>query len=95
MWFYLVAAPFIGLLMVSDVPYWKIRIFGWKKPFNTLVIAAIIIAAIVTNPEITVLLLAYTYCLAGVVFYVIRYLKEKPKAPEETETEKSTGESDV
>lgn len=88
MWFYLIAAPFIGLLMVSDIPYWKTRIFiRWRNPFNALVIAAIVIAAIITNPEVIVFLLAYTYCLAGVVFYVKRQLKEKPKESKESEEE--------
>ena len=88
MWFYLIAAPFVGLLMVSDVPYWKTRIFiRWRNPFNALVIAAIVIAAIITNPEVIVLLLAYTYCLAGVAFYAMRQLKEKPKESKESEEE--------
>lgn len=89
MWFYLFAAPFIGLLMVSDVPYWKTRIFfRWGKSFNSLVIVAIITAAIVTNPEIIVLVLAYFYCLTGIIRYTIIQLREKPKVSQESKGSK-------
>jgi CDP-diacylglycerol---serine O-phosphatidyltransferase len=90
MWFYLVAAPFVGLLMVSDVPYWKHLEFKRAKPFNSLVVAAIVIAAVITNPEIMVLLMVYLYSLTGLVFYIVRQFKEKPKAPEEIEPEEKT-----
>ncbi len=86
-WFYLIAAPLVGLLMVSDVPYRKGLGFKRINTFNLLVVAAIIIAALISNPEITVLLGAYLYCLAGLAFYMVRQFKEKPKAPEDMEPE--------
>lgn len=87
MWFYLIAAPFVGLLMVSDVPYWKSLGFRRLNTFNLLVVAAIIIAALVANPEITVLLGVYLYSIAGLMFYVVRQFKERPRVPEEAESE--------
>lgn len=86
--FYLFAAPFFGLLMVSDVPYWKYPRFGLSGPFNALVVASIIIAAVITNPGIMILSLVYLYCLAGVVLYIIRHLTKRPASIEGTESEK-------
>ena len=90
MWFYLILAPFVGLLMVSDVPYLKGLRLGWaKKPFNVLVVAAIIFTAVITNPEIMVLLVVYLYSLIGLILYIARQFKEKPKVIEETEPEET------
>jgi CDP-diacylglycerol--serine O-phosphatidyltransferase len=89
MWFYLILTPFVGLLMVSDVPYWKNLRLRWAKPFNVLVVAAIIIAAVITNPEIMVLLVVYSYSLTGLLLYIVSQFKEKPKVIEETEPEET------
>lgn len=93
MWFYLSAAPFIGLLMVSDVPYWKYPKLKLSGPFNALVVASIIITAIITNPEIMVFAGVYLYCLVGLVLYVIRQLDKKPDSAEEMESKKLPEES--
>ncbi|MCI0454090.1 MAG: phosphatidylcholine/phosphatidylserine synthase [Candidatus Dadabacteria bacterium] len=89
MWFYLILAPFVGLLMVSDVPYWKNLRLKWAKPFNVLVVAAILLAAVITNPEIMVLLLVYLYSLIGLLLYIVSQLREKPKTVEETKPEEA------
>lgn len=89
MWFYLILAPFVGLLMVSDVPYWKNVRLKWDKPFNVLVVAAILLAAVITNPEIMVLLLVYLYSLIGLLIYIVTQFKEKPKTVEETKPEEA------
>ncbi len=89
MWFYLILAPFVGLLMVSDVPYWKNLRLKWAKPFNVLVVAAILLAAVITNPEIMVLLLVYLYSLIGLLLYIVSQLKEKPKTVEDTKPEEA------
>ena len=41
LWFFLIAAPVIGLLMVSNVRYSKRPYFNIGGPFNALVVAAI------------------------------------------------------
>ncbi len=87
MWFYLIITPFVGLLMVSDVPYRKNLGFNRMNTFNLLVVAAIIIAALIANPEITVLLGVYLYCLIGLVFYIVRQFKERPKTHEDMNPE--------
>jgi CDP-diacylglycerol---serine O-phosphatidyltransferase len=83
LWFYLIAAPVIGLLMVSNVRYPKKPTLKLGGPFNALVVAAIIIAAIITNPEIMFIFLVYLYAVAGIVMHVFRYLTGKPGVQEE------------
>jgi CDP-diacylglycerol--serine O-phosphatidyltransferase len=86
-WFYLMAAPFVGLLMVSNVPYWKYPRFRFAGPFNALVVSAIIIAALVTNPEIMVILIVYLYSIAGLILYVARQLNRKSAVSEDATAE--------
>ncbi len=78
MWSYLFVMPFIGLLMVSDVPYWKFP-RNIKRPFNALVMLSIIIAAIITNPEVMILLIAYAYALSGFFLYLYRLVRRENK----------------
>ena len=82
-WFYLVSAPVVGLLMVSNIPYWKYPRIKLSGPFNALVIASIIIAAMVTNPGIMVIAVVYLYCLAGLILYILRQLSRKSKLSED------------
>lgn len=83
LWFYLAAAPVIGLLMVSNVRYSKQPTLKLGGPFNALVVAAIIIAAVITNPEIMFIFLVYLYAVSGIVIHALRYLTAKPKVQEE------------
>lgn len=88
-WFFLFAAPVVGLLMVSNVRYAKQPTFKLGGPFNALVVAAIIIAAVITNPEIMFIFLVYLYAVSGLVIYAFKYLTGKsgaqdhPRAREE------------
>ena len=86
MWYFLIAAPVIGLLMVSNVKYSKRPYVNLGGPFNALVVAAIILAAVITHPEIMFIFIVYLYALIGLITYAIRHLKGKPKLTEETET---------
>lgn len=86
MWAYLFVAPFIGMLMVSDVPYWKLP-RNIKKPFNALVMLSIIIAAVITNPEVMILLIAYTYALSGFSLYLYNLATKSGKVKEQAEKE--------
>ncbi len=87
MWAYLFVTPFIGMLMVSDVPYWKFP-RNIKRPFNALVVISIIIAAIITIPEAMILLIAYTYALSGFFLYLYNLVKkqERVRSQEEKQT---------
>jgi CDP-diacylglycerol--serine O-phosphatidyltransferase len=83
LWYYLIAAPVIGLLMVSNVKYTKQPMLRLGGPFNALVVAAIIIAAVITNPEIMFIFLVYLYAVAGLVIHALGYLTGKPGVREE------------
>lgn len=82
-WYYLGAAPFIGLLMVSNIPYWKRPALNTAGPFNALVVAAILFAAVVTNPEIVFISVTYLYAALGIGVYVFKQLRNWSKSPEE------------
>ncbi len=88
-WFFLIAAPVIGLLMVSNVRYSKRPYFNIGGPFNALVVAAIIIAAIITHPEIMFIFIVYFYAVIGLALHAIKQLKDKPKLGDEVETPES------
>jgi len=88
-WFFLIAAPVIGLLMVSNVRYSKRPYFNIGGPFNALVVAAIIIAAIITHPEIMFIFIVYFYAVIGLALHAIKQLKGKPKLGDEVETPES------
>lgn len=83
MWCYMAAAPFIGLLMVSNIPYWKRPKFNIGGPFNALVVAAIIFAAVITNPEIMFISVMYLYAVLGLSVYVYKQLRQWSKASDE------------
>jgi len=85
-WYFLVAAPVIGLLMVSNVRYTKRPYINLGGPFNALVVAAILLAAVTTHPEIMFIFIVYLYAVVGVVYYAIKQLKGKPKLTDEAET---------
>ena len=88
-WFFLIGAPLIGLLMVSNVRYSKRPYFNLGGPFNALVVAAIIFAAIITHPEIMFILIVYLYAVIGLVLYAVRQLRGKPKLSDDAETQES------
>ena len=85
-WYFLVAAPVIGLLMVSNVRYTKRPYINLGGPFNALVVAAIIFAAVTTHPEIMFIIIVYIYAVVGLVYHAIKQLKGKPKLTDEAET---------
>lgn len=85
-WFYLAAPPVIGLLMVSNVTYLKTPRINLGGPFNALVVAAIIIAAVITNPEVIFISVVYLYALAGLALYVLRRARGEAEIPDEAET---------
>lgn len=85
-WFFLIAAPVIGLLMVSNVRYSKRPYFNLGGPFNALVVAAIIFAAVITHPEIMFIFIVYLYALLGIALYVLKQLKGKPKLSDEAKS---------
>ena len=89
-WYFLIAAPVIGLLMVSNISYSKRPYFNIGGPFNALVVAAIIFAAIITHPEIMFIFIVYLYAVIGIAMYLVKQLKGKPKVSEDFETPESS-----
>ena len=83
-WFYLFISPVIGIIMVSDIPYNKFSNLTRRGQFNILVIAAILISAIITNPSIMVTLIVYIYFIAGIVTYTVRQIKNKKSVSKST-----------
>ncbi len=73
-WFYLIASPIFGLLMVSNVKYVKFDRINFGVTFNALVISSIVIAAVITYPEIMLIALVYFYTLFGIMNYIFRYV---------------------
>jgi hypothetical protein len=72
--------------MVSNVRYTKRPYINLGGPFNALVVAAIIFAAVTTHPEIMFIIIVYLYAGVGLVYYAIKQLKGKPKLTDEAET---------
>jgi CDP-diacylglycerol--serine O-phosphatidyltransferase len=85
-WYFLFAAPVIGLLMVSNVRYTKRPYINLGGPFNALVVAAIIFAAVITHPEMMFIFIVYLYAVVGLVIYTLKQLKGKPKLADEAKT---------
>lgn len=86
-WLYLLLPPVVGIVMVSNIPYRKIYTLKMKAQFNVLVIAAIIISAVVSNPSAMVILIVYLYFLSGLGIYVFNFIKNR-KALKISEVEK-------
>ena len=84
-WFYLVAAPIIGFLMVSEIRYRKFPRLGIRGQFNVLVISAIILTALITHPGIMATCIVYIYFFMGLINSVVRKMETK-KTVEEFES---------
>ena len=71
-WFALLALPMVlvpAFLMVSTIRYrsFKSLDLGTRRSYRNLLLVALVIAAIATQPKITLVVLAYTYLSSGVV----------------------------
>jgi len=86
-WYYLTLPPIVGILMVSNIPYRKIYTLKMKGQFNVLVIAAIIITAVASNPSAMVIIIVYSYFLSGLGIYVYNFIKKR-STWEKSEAEK-------
>ncbi|MCY3986609.1 MAG: CDP-diacylglycerol--serine O-phosphatidyltransferase [Candidatus Dadabacteria bacterium] len=83
--FYLFCMPIVGLVMVSEVPcrkFPKIERFG---PFSTLVAAAIITTALITNPGVVAVSVTYCYFLLELgrcAWNIASKVKSRDNSPE-------------
>lgn len=76
-WYFLFASPVIGLLMVSDISYPKGSRFLFRRSFNSILVSAILIAAVVANPGIMLFVLAHAYCVGGLLRHVVGVLRRR------------------
>lgn len=83
--FYLFLTPLLGLIMVSDIPYKKLPSFNNVGQFNVLVIGAIIITAVITNPGIMVAIVTISYFLLGISMSLYNQVKKRVDSKKESE----------
>ena len=73
-------ALFAGLTMVTNLPYYSFKDFDLKKsvPFIVIVLIALTIAAITTDPPSVLFGIFAVYALSGYVVYAWRKFKGVP-----------------
>jgi CDP-diacylglycerol--serine O-phosphatidyltransferase len=71
-WLAVFALPLVlvpAFLMVSTIRYrsFKTLDLGTRRSYRNLILVAVVIAAIATHPEITLVMMAYAYLLSGLI----------------------------
>jgi CDP-diacylglycerol--serine O-phosphatidyltransferase len=84
-WMAALALPVVlvpGLLMISTIKYrsFKTVDLGTRRSYRGLIVMALIIAAIATHPQITLVLLAYVYLASGLVEFAWARLRRRDPA---------------
>jgi CDP-diacylglycerol--serine O-phosphatidyltransferase len=76
---WLLLAVGLGGLMISTIRFYSFKDLPWgKKQPGILILLLLIFLAVVWNySEVTLLLLACTYAIAGVALHVIRYTRQR------------------
>ena len=69
---------FLGLLMVSAIPYRSFKELDLRHSFGTLVLAVVALALIVQEPSVTLFVIGIVYCSAGPVEWVWRRAAGRP-----------------
>lgn len=73
---------FLGLLMASKVRYYRISVdWGRRQPSLAVVLMALIVAAIFKYSEFTLLALAISYLLHGIVLELWRKMRHRSASP--------------
>jgi CDP-diacylglycerol---serine O-phosphatidyltransferase len=77
----LVVVP--ALLMVSSIRYRSFKTFDLqsRRPFRILLFFALLITAVVTHPQIVLVVMAYSYLASPLIGAVISRLRRKTPAP--------------
>ncbi|MPZ17889.1 MAG: CDP-diacylglycerol--serine O-phosphatidyltransferase [Luteitalea sp.] len=84
-WHGVLALPLLlvpALLMVSTIRYRSFKTFDLRKrrSYRNLIFLALMIAAIAAEPQGTLVLMAYTYLLSGLVGYAWTRVRRKPES---------------
>lgn len=79
--FFLVSIYVLAFLMVSTVPFFSFKKFGFLKshPFQTLVLLLVLISVLVLYFEIVSFIMIITYIVTGILIAFFRLFKGKPK----------------
>jgi CDP-diacylglycerol--serine O-phosphatidyltransferase len=74
----LVVVP--ALLMVSSIRYRSFKTFDLqsRRPFRILLFFALLITAVVTHPQIVLVVLAYLYLISPLIGAIVNRLRRKP-----------------
>ena len=77
-----------ALLMVSTIRFRSVKAIdvGWRRSYFALFIGAVIIALIATHPRLALVVMAYSYLIFAVIFWIIgrfhrRHHEVDPAAP--------------
>ena len=85
----LVVVP--AILMVSTVRFRSFKTFDLqaRRPFRILIFFAVLITAIVTHPQIVLVLLAYAYLASPLLGALVTRVRRRPQAPAAEESPSS------
>lgn len=69
----------VGLLMTSRIRYYSFKDVGWTKRqrSDAMVAMGLLAAAIVFLSQVTLILIACTYVLAGLILHVVRFVRHR------------------
>ncbi|MFN8057586.1 MAG: CDP-diacylglycerol--serine O-phosphatidyltransferase [Vicinamibacterales bacterium] len=84
-WHGLLALPMVlvpAFLMVSTIRYRSFKTFdlGSRRSYRNLIVMAVVIAAIATQPQITLVVLAYAYLGSALIGLLWSRLRRRPEA---------------
>lgn len=79
-----VIAVFIGVTMVSNVPFWSFKEVNWKKrvPLWVILVCVIAISIVASSPSLVLFALFMSYALSGYVMWGMGH-RVRPVLPEE------------
>ncbi|HTS67536.1 MAG TPA: CDP-diacylglycerol--serine O-phosphatidyltransferase [Terriglobia bacterium] len=82
---WLVVVGILGFLMVSRMRYWSFKTLDLRKrrSYLTIIFIALIMGGIWLFSEPTLLIIAITYAVSGIVLRFIPKMRPRPPAPEE------------
>ena len=79
-----VVAVFVGVTMVSNVPFWSFKEVNWKKrvPLWVILVCVIAISVVASHPSLVLFALFLSYGLSGYVMWAMGH-RVRPVLPEE------------
>jgi CDP-diacylglycerol--serine O-phosphatidyltransferase len=92
-WLVAGGVAFLGLLMVSPIPYRNFKEIDLRHSYGTLVFVVFAVALVVQEPSVTLFAIGLVYAASGPVEWVWRWRAKRPleKLPEPVPPEPSQG----